>query len=374
MPRTAAKRRAGRASSSWTDRSANPIDLRPPPGGIIFRGYRSASALARRGLVLAAWMLPLSEPATARMATSPLTLPPVTVVTLGRLGVEGAKGEGVTALLSQPKRLAVLLFVLISQRGGALSRDQVISLFWPESDSTRARNALRQTLSFIRACLGQEAIISVGAQGLTVASQLSCDAVQFESLLNTGRREEALQLYSGDLLPGFHVAGAGAFEEWIDHRRLHLRQRAVRAAWELSAECESHGDPAGAAFWGKRALALSPFSELEVQRLLRVLLRVGDYAGVLRAFEGLQRALHREFDVGPSDETAQLAATARDRLQSVVAPEAIPSRARRSGVDRRVAQRRKSTGAWKGVERRKTLDRRVARRRSGFDRRAMPPP
>jgi DNA-binding SARP family transcriptional activator len=308
------------------------------------------------------------------MASQPLTLRPATVVTLGRLGVDGAEADGGMALLSQPKRLAVLLYVLMSQRGGALSRDQVISVFWPESDSTRARNSLRQTLSYIRTCLGQDAIRSVGAQGLTVAPQLTCDAVQFETLLNTGRREDALQLYGGELLPGFHVIGAGAFEEWLDHRRLHLSQRAVRAAWELSAECEARGDQAGAAFWGKRALALSPFSELEVQRLLRVLLRVGDYAGVLRAFEGLQRALQREYEIGPSEETVQLAATARERLSSAVAAPATPSRVRRSGADRRVAQRRKANGTWKGVERRRKKDRRASQRRSGFDRRASPPP
>jgi DNA-binding SARP family transcriptional activator len=306
------------------------------------------------------------------MATPELTLRPATVVTLGRLGLEGADSAGATALLSQPKRLAVLLYVLLSQRGGALSRDQVIGIFWPESDSARARNALRQTLSFVRSCLGQDAIVSVGGQGLTVAPQFSCDAVQFEALLNTGRREEALHLYGGELLPGFHVFGAGAFEEWLDHRRLHLRQRAVRAAWELSAVCEGQADAAGAAFWGKRALALSPFSELEVQRLLRILLRVGDYAGVLRAYEGLQRALHREFEVGPSEETAQLAATARERLHSVVAAPAGPSRARRSGLERRVEQRRKSKAVWTDTERRTLPDRRDAQRRSGFDRRAAP--
>jgi len=307
------------------------------------------------------------------MRSQAKTLRPATVVTLGRLGVEGAASEGTTALLSQPKRLAVLLYVLLSQRGGALSRDQVISVFWPESDSMRARNSLRQTLSFIRTCLGPDAVVSVGVQGLTVASHLTCDAVQFEALLTTGRREEALQLYSGELLPGFHVTGAGAFEEWLDNQRLRLGQRAVRAAWELSAECESKGDQAGAAFWGKRALALSPFSELEVQRLLRVLLRVGDYAGALRAFEGLQRALQREFGVGPADETVQLANKARERISSAATAPATPARVRRSRGERRVSQRRISTAVWKGIERRKHADRRVADRRSGFDRRGTPP-
>ncbi|MBW7933368.1 MAG: hypothetical protein H3C62_07090 [Gemmatimonadaceae bacterium] len=304
----------------------------------------------------------------------PTTPPPadiIRIVTLGRLGFEGRKSDGCEALLSQPKRLAVLLYLLLSQRDGSVSRDQVIGVFWPESDATRARNALRQALSFIRTCLGADAVVGVGAQGLAVAPRLSCDAVRFEAQLDTGRREDALRLYGGELLLGVHVAGAGGFEEWLDHRRLYLRQRAVRAAWELSAECEASGDGSGAAFWGKRALALSPFSEIEVQRLLKILHRVGDYAGVIRAFNGLQQAMLSEFGIGPSDETAQMAAAARAQLRAAQLPADAAVGARRSGGDRRVGQRRRSQKPWHGIERRTQPDRRSSERRSGKDRRAV---
>ena len=72
---------------------------------------------------------------------------PATLLTLGRVGYDGPQSDGASRLLSQPKRLAILVYVLLSQRGGVLSRDQVIGAFWPESDSTHARNALRQALS-----------------------------------------------------------------------------------------------------------------------------------------------------------------------------------------------------------------------------------
>jgi DNA-binding SARP family transcriptional activator len=206
---------------------------------------------------------------------------------------------------------------------------------------------------------------------VAVANSVACDALQFEALLDSNRKEEALGLYGGELLPGFHNGGSIAFTEWLERRRQHLSQRAAKAAWDLSAECEARGDLPGAAFWGKRALALSPFSESEVQRLLRLLERTGDFAGAMRAYHGLQQSLESEFGTKPSGETTQLAAGIKRRLASegVHVPALLGTR--RSGTDRRVANRRKNRAQWTGVERRSAPDRRAAARRSGLDRRAM---
>jgi DNA-binding SARP family transcriptional activator len=293
-----------------------------------------------------------------------------TITTFGRLAVAGPRPDAAAKLLSQPKRFAVLIYVLLSQRGGAVSRDQLIGVFWPESDASRARNSLRQTLSFVRTCLGQDAVISIGAHGLAAAPAIACDAVQFDTLLDDGKREEALALYGGELLSGFHIPGSAAFSHWLDHRREQLAHRAAKAAWDLSAECEGAGDVRGAAFWGKRALALSPFSESEVQRLLRLLDRVGDLTGALRAFTGLEASLRSEFGVQPSAETVRLAAAIRARFeQEAAAKPAVPS-TRRIARDRRLAQRRIQQMAHAKPDRRTNPDRRTGDRRTGQDRRA----
>lgn len=291
-----------------------------------------------------------------------------TVVTLGRLGFIGPADAESMRLLSQPKRVALLLYVLMSQRGGSLSRDQLIGTFWPESDSARARNSLRQALSFLRACLGDQAVVSIGSHGVAVTECVVCDAVQFEALLDANCKEDALELYAGELLPGFYGGPAG-FTEWLDVRRQHLGRRAAKAAWDLSAECEARGELREAAFWGKRALALSPFSEAEVQRLLRLLESVGDLTGALRAFQGLQRALQSEFAAEPSADTVRLATSIRRRMEREGLHVPTPLGSRRSGTERRAAERRKGQARWTGVERRAGRDRRATSRRSGHDRR-----
>jgi DNA-binding SARP family transcriptional activator len=240
---------------------------------------------------------------------------PVTLVTLGSLGLSGANAEGAAMLRTQPKRLAVLSFIAVAGRtAGPVSRDRVVEVFWPDSEPARARNSLRQTLSFIRRSLGEDAVVGVEDDGLAVGSFVSCDAIRFEELIDAGKREEAMSCYGGDFLAGVPVVGSRAFVAWLDERRLHYRKRAAKAAWDLSAEAESRSDSKGAAFWGKRALALSPFSESEVQRLVRLLERVGDFAGAMRAFAGLQNALRKEFGAAPAAETERLIAGIRARM------------------------------------------------------------
>lgn len=294
-----------------------------------------------------------------------------TVLTLGSLGFEGSASADTDRLLRQPKRMAVLLYMLLSQRDGWRSRDEITGIFWPESDATRARNALRQSVSFLRSCLGDEAVASVGLHGLAVRGSVACDAVRFEALLDEGRKEDALQLYRGDLLPGFHVAGSVAFSTWLDARRSHLSHRAAKAAWDLSAEREAQHDPSGAAFWGKRALALSPFSESEVQRLLRLLTRLGDFAGAIRAYRGLTSTLQDELGVAPSTETVRLVTGIMARAEATGGDLPSVPGARRFSADRRMAQRRLSQVEWTNIERRSPSDRRQGERRTGEDRRAQ---
>jgi DNA-binding SARP family transcriptional activator len=297
---------------------------------------------------------------------------PLTLLTLGRLEFRGEGADGAQELLRQPKRAAVLFFILLGRRGGFTTRGELLGMFWPEAERTRGRNSLRQTLSFLREALGGRVILNRGTTAVGIEpGSLDCDAVAFEARLDEGRREEALSLYHGELLPGFHVAGADVFGAWLDGRRRHLRARAAKAAWDVSAVREALGEAGEAAFWGKRALALSPFSESEVQRLLRLLDRLGDWAGAERAYQGLRTHLMRQFGAAPAPETARIIEDLRRRAESGDLPTSTRFGTRRFSSDRRRGERRRVAMPWSGPERRSGRDRRVGDRRSGFDRREM---
>ena len=67
-----------------------------------------------------------------------------------------------TAVLRQPKRLALLLYLTLASPRGLQRRDRLLALFWPEQEESRARNALSQALHVLRRGLGEEVLVRRG--------------------------------------------------------------------------------------------------------------------------------------------------------------------------------------------------------------------
>lgn len=235
---------------------------------------------------------------------------------LGSLDFLDPSGAEIRAVLQQPKRLALLAYLALTPSGGFRRRDSLVELFWPDLDADHARGALRRSLYFLRRACGDDVIVSRGEDDLGIrADALGCDVPAFEQALAAGRHTEALELYRGELLDGFYVAGAPAMEQWLDAERTRLRAGAARAAW---GACDAAGPTAEGAMWARRAVDLAPLEDRGVRRLLTVLERSGDTAGAIRAFEDFATRLARDLDLEPSAETAALAAAIRDRTSHQV--------------------------------------------------------
>ena len=228
-------------------------------------------------------------------------------------------GHEMSALLAQPKRLALLCYLALAPLSGFRRRDSIVAMLWPELSDLHGRAALRQATHVVRRALGVEAIVSRGADELGVDHSLVwCDAVAFETHLNAGRPEAALSLYAGPLLDGFFLSGAPQFEEWLEDSRARLRVRASRAAWTLAAVAERDGDVAAAKMLARRAYGLDPDDETALGALLSLLLRVGDRCGAMHEYERFARRLWREYQILPSAETDAI-------IRSLRAPAALHS-------------------------------------------------
>lgn len=182
--------------------------------------------------------------------------------TLGLVDLRDAGDREVTAVLVQPKRLALLVWLAASATDAFVRRDLLLPVFWPELSEARARNALRQAIHQLRRALGAEVVVSRGADALGIdGAQLRSDVHAFEQALARGALEDALAEYGGELLPGFGIDGAPAFERWLEDTRASLRHRATRAAWALAERRERAGDSAGAVEHARRAAALDADEE-----------------------------------------------------------------------------------------------------------------
>jgi serine/threonine-protein kinase len=232
--------------------------------------------------------------------------------TIGALELTSAGSNAAGSVLTQPRRAALLCYLALASPRGFHRRDALLALFWPEYGAEQARHALRQSVYFLRRALGPETIVSRGDDELALApDQVRCDVWALEEAIDEGRPADALALFQGELLAGFHISGAPDFERWLDQERSRLRQRAGEAAWSLAVARERDGDAAGAVEAARRAAALEPTDESVLRRLILLLERSGERVAAVRAYEAFAWKLEGEYELEPSAETQALVAKIR---------------------------------------------------------------
>ena len=254
------------------------------------------------------------------------------LITLGRVRLVGA--DGVESAAAQPKRMALLAYVALTSVKGGARRDALLALFWPELGDEEGRRALRQGLHYLRRALGEDVFAGEGDELRVRDGTLVCDAVEFERAIDDGHPEQALELYRGDFLDGFHVDDvAPEYEEWVERTRARLRRRASTGAWAAAEAAERGGEPPRALELARRACELDPDQEGGWRRLMALHERVGDRGGALRAYDELSARLAREFDARPAPETSALAESIRTSKRPAASAPSMDASPNASPVD-----------------------------------------
>lgn len=231
---------------------------------------------------------------------------PYSLWLFGSIDLRGSHGA-VTELLVQSKAMALLAYLSVPSMGRFVRRDTLVGLLWPELDQVRARKALRQTILAVRSAIGGDGLVGRGDEELTLAAEaVWCDVSAFTASAEAGRLSEALHLYRGELMPGFHLAECAEFDRWLEQQRADARERAAGAAWALARGLEEEDKLTDAAGMARRAVRFSWSDERALRRALGMLERLGDRAGAARLYEDFRTRLAADLDVAPSAETVQL--------------------------------------------------------------------
>jgi TolB-like protein len=163
---------------------------------------------------------------------------------LGPPALTGPDGTPVTAVLTQPKRLALLSYLALAEPRGFHRRDTLLAIFWPELGEEEARRALRQALHFLRQHLGENAIENRGTDEVALSrAAVACDAWEFGEAVARGTPAIATALVRGDPLAGFREGTVSPeFDEWLDRQRAGFRRAASEARRQLGEP--AHQPPA----------------------------------------------------------------------------------------------------------------------------------
>ncbi|NKQ36354.1 MAG: tetratricopeptide repeat protein [Chloroflexi bacterium] len=202
---------------------------------------------------------------------------------------------------------AILFYLAVT--GQPCARDTLIGLLWPETSQKKARVSLRSALYNLQRQL--PGVLDVTRKSVTVASecQVELDTAVFSQGVTSDDAErvrQALTLYQGDFLEGFHIDDAPAFDYWRVVERERLRHLALTGLERLADYDESRGKTAVALKSLRRILALEPWRETIHCRIMLLLARDGDYNGAIRQYQQCRAMLDQELGVPPMPETEAL--------------------------------------------------------------------
>lgn len=228
---------------------------------------------------------------------------------LNLLGPFRAEVGGVPVRIGGRKGVALLAYLL--RRGGAVPRESLMALLWPDSGDGQARASLRQALAALRRDLGTAAttVISTEDQAVALApGAVEADTSAFERLARsdaTGDLQAAQELWRGGFLEGIGPV-TPEFDRWAA-----AEQGALRASFEalLLRLCDAHaatGRTEEMIATALRLLALDPLQEHVHRRVIDGYRRQKRFDAALRQFESLRSVLRDELGVSPEPATLDL--------------------------------------------------------------------
>lgn len=241
----------------------------------------------------------------------------MTGFSLQTLGFPAIYGDDHPIKLNLRKGLALLIYLAEAQ--GAVARDVLATLLWPESPRETARARLRRMLHRIELALGQQ-IFETDRTSVRWSSavELKVDSHLFESACDRGAFEEACLCYRGDFLAGFSLADCPEFDDWAFYRREALRGRLMHGLERLVQDKNAAGEHFAATAYAGRLVELDPPSEVYGRHLIRSLLLAGDRSSAERHHTALTQRLREELGVAPEAETEALMDPAAARLDPAV--------------------------------------------------------
>ena len=241
--------------------------------------------------------------------------------------------EAIEDRLHRPVQ-GLLAYLVLFRRVHA--REVLLNLFWSDFSEARARKCLNTALWRLRKVLEPEGVprgtylvsTSMGKVGFNRQSNYHLDVAEFEKHvqkaltipyagLSSGEAlalENALSLYTGDLLEGF-------YEDWALRERERLYSLELRGLAHLLKYHRHHRDYDRAISCGQKILELDPLREEIHREMMRLHAAIRQRTLAIRQYETCCRILDDELSVGPMEETRLL----HDQICSQIVPGQNPS-------------------------------------------------
>lgn len=211
--------------------------------------------------------------------------------------------------LATRKAEALLVYLVCNPQPH--QRETLAELLWNDLPAERAAGNLRLTLNQLRKHFAP--FLDITRQTIAFRQDVEywLDVQVFTHMVTAEPRNpdmlaEALVLYQGDFLQGFHLRGAWGFSEWQADQLDYWQQQArtqMRVLVELYA---AHSNYTEAIRWTSRMLAIDQLDEAAHRQMLLLLARSGQRAAAIRHYRACQQIMQQELAIDPEPATEAL--------------------------------------------------------------------
>lgn len=242
---------------------------------------------------------------------SPVDRPTVTLAIANRLRLFGGgaldtKAGPITGRAVQRHRIALLALLATTKRLYR-SRDQLITLLWPDTNAERGRKLLSDSIYRVNQALGGDAITGTGDDVRLNRGQLGSDVADFEAAIEARDWQRAVEVYAGPFLDGFYLPDSTGFDQWMEIERAQYARTVAKAIEALAIEARDAGRAAESADWWQRLASLVPDNSRVAMELMRALEATGNRAGALQHARLHSAVLRETFGVEPDRSVRELA-------------------------------------------------------------------
>ncbi len=222
-----------------------------------------------------------------------------------------------------PRRKALALLAYFAVAGRRQTREALAALLWPEADAASAHAYLRTAVWVLKRSPLRPSI-TAGRDHIELAKAPAVwiDTEAFRSLTAPTRGvlppgaevpeawiaplSAAVDLYRDDFLAGFHLGDNLVFDEWLGRQQDMLRAELAGALEKLARFHRRRRCFDQAIVHARRLLALDPFNEHVLRKLMDLHARAGQRGLALDLYEASEQLFRQELDLLPSVRTREL--------------------------------------------------------------------
>lgn len=224
----------------------------------------------------------------------------IRVETLGGLRIL-RDGEELTSLPGKPVQCALLVYLAVER---SATRDQLLTLLWPEKSVEKARGSLNNTVYELRSELGQW--VQLSGDTLRTAEWVTSDAAEISAPGFEAGRDVDSVIPLGDFLDGTHVGATSEFESWVDRQRRTLNRIQHDLQKAVVTRVYEDGDISKALRTAREWADRRPLDDEAQYWVIRLAAEAGHRGDAVARFEAFETLLLEEFDAKPQEDLVAL--------------------------------------------------------------------